>query len=757
MEPKNNLSRTTIFIFFTSFLSVQALNCYICAEAGLEEFGECKTSFPFSCDGYAKRFANDEKILCRTTRHKTANGTFTVVKECIADSAHHATFPRKPYELAEECDVLELNGVQVAYCLCRGPNLCNGAPIVGQFSAFEEKYPELFEPEPTVVASDRLYSQQQQQPSRELSQSAGDGDGGEELGEEPSLRPPEHRTSGEGAAAESTDFQMSTFHGPIVDGNVRFTVPPQFGSTAAQIPTTEENNPFVAPPTPPDANGNGHGMPEFIGTGIENGNVGSFVTIPLPTSTDSEERKFTASNEMKSSPPGTGSRMGTLPDLLCFQCGESNLPNDGDNCPTQIVVNCPDLSKTVPAIGRPLCVSRQIVDTKNNRFGVEKMCATERAILNEFGTRAVPLLNGLINGEVSCVQQRKAAGDGERNGDDGTVHQNLCLCSTAQCNGPSVGEQMHIANHQNGSSPTLTMRPVASTTPADTQTTKLMVEEQFLSTTANEPLNCAVCLDVELRNSESDCRSAHSQNCAHQMRAEKAFCLTRQTQNGKDAFIVEKSCVTKRQFYQQFPEELQKHGIDDVPLGCDATYDGFVNYCLCAGQMCNRNSLSQQAAESSERNGNKTRLLNSGEKHWAKSEENKPFSVPPPAAVAPKMPTETLKDLMPKINMQPAKSSAESVGKQKERSRENAFADDPSGPNWPTSGPNWPTSAVPIPPAPTDLSTPTLTRDRLQKWKQNSDRAKKPSKVDNDQSHAFGKEMRIVHVLLGLVVSVALL
>uniref|UniRef100_A0A183C759 RING-type domain-containing protein n=1 Tax=Globodera pallida TaxID=36090 RepID=A0A183C759_GLOPA len=371
-----------------------------------EEFGECKTSFPFSCDGYAKRFANDEKILCRTTRHKTANGTFTVVKECIADSAHHATFPRKSYELAEECDVLDLNGVEVAYCLCRSANLCNGAPIVGQFSAFEEKYPELFEPEPTAgAASDRLSSQQQQQPSRELSQSAGDGDGGEELGEEPSLRPSQHRASGEEAAAESTDFQMSTFHGPIVDGNVHFTAPPQSGSTAAQIPTTEENNPFVAPPTPP--------------------------------------------------------------------------------------------------------------------------------------------------------------------GDDGTVHQNICLCSTAQCNGPSVGERMHIANHQNGSSPTLTM-PTAASTSANTQTTKLMLEEQFLS----EPLNCAVCLDVELRNSESDCRSAHSQNCAHQMRAEKAFCLTRQTQNGKDAFIVEKSCVTKRQFYQQFPEELQKRGIDDVPLGCDATYDG---------------------------------------------------------------------------------------------------------------------------------------------------------------------------------------
>jgi hypothetical protein len=65
-------------------------------------------------------------------------GSYTVVKECIAESAHFATFPRKSTQLEEECDVLELNGFEVAYCLCRDGDLCNGPPIVEQFTNFEK-------------------------------------------------------------------------------------------------------------------------------------------------------------------------------------------------------------------------------------------------------------------------------------------------------------------------------------------------------------------------------------------------------------------------------------------------------------------------------------------------------------------------------------------------------------------------------------------------------------------------------------------
>jgi hypothetical protein len=46
-------------------------------------------------------------------------GTYTVVKECIAESAHYSTFPRKVYDLEKECDVVKVEGLEVAYCVCR--------------------------------------------------------------------------------------------------------------------------------------------------------------------------------------------------------------------------------------------------------------------------------------------------------------------------------------------------------------------------------------------------------------------------------------------------------------------------------------------------------------------------------------------------------------------------------------------------------------------------------------------------------------
>lgn len=64
-------------------------------------------------------------------------GNYTIVKECISETAHYTTFPQKNYKLDEECDVINVNGFEVAYCLCRSENLCNEAPIADQFEAFE--------------------------------------------------------------------------------------------------------------------------------------------------------------------------------------------------------------------------------------------------------------------------------------------------------------------------------------------------------------------------------------------------------------------------------------------------------------------------------------------------------------------------------------------------------------------------------------------------------------------------------------------
>ncbi|VDN27590.1 unnamed protein product, partial [Cylicostephanus goldi] len=70
--------------------------------------------------------------------------TYTIMKECISEQDHYHTFPNKGYTIDEECDLVEVQGQEVAYCLCRNQNLCNKPPIADQFIAFEEKHPELF-------------------------------------------------------------------------------------------------------------------------------------------------------------------------------------------------------------------------------------------------------------------------------------------------------------------------------------------------------------------------------------------------------------------------------------------------------------------------------------------------------------------------------------------------------------------------------------------------------------------------------------
>ncbi|KAH7724608.1 Protein W06A11.1 [Aphelenchoides avenae] len=119
-----------------------ALNCYICAENNLEEFGECATTFQYDCGPYSQRYPND-KVFCRTMRTKALNGSYGVTKECITESNHFKTFPRKGYPLDEDCDMIEVDGQEVAYCLCQS-EFCNRPPIVDQFIAFENTHPELF-------------------------------------------------------------------------------------------------------------------------------------------------------------------------------------------------------------------------------------------------------------------------------------------------------------------------------------------------------------------------------------------------------------------------------------------------------------------------------------------------------------------------------------------------------------------------------------------------------------------------------------
>ncbi|KAF7635907.1 hypothetical protein Mgra_00004627, partial [Meloidogyne graminicola] len=126
-----------------------SLDCYICAHEGLGENEECRDSVPYSCNGYARRWSEDERMFCRTTRHQGFNGTFTIIKECIAETAHYSTFEQKLHPLEEDCDVQKVNDIEVVFCICNTP-LCNNPSITEQFEVFEENNPHLFE-RPNIV------------------------------------------------------------------------------------------------------------------------------------------------------------------------------------------------------------------------------------------------------------------------------------------------------------------------------------------------------------------------------------------------------------------------------------------------------------------------------------------------------------------------------------------------------------------------------------------------------------------------------
>ncbi|CEF59397.1 Hypothetical protein SRAE_X000114500 [Strongyloides ratti] len=129
--------------------NVSTLNCFICGDANLDEFGECSTQFQYDCTNYSKRFNDNEDIFCRTTRQKAINNTYTIMKECISESDHFKTFPKKASKFNEECDLVDINGMEVAYCLCRSGDYCNQKPISEQFIKFEEEHPELFDNDDT--------------------------------------------------------------------------------------------------------------------------------------------------------------------------------------------------------------------------------------------------------------------------------------------------------------------------------------------------------------------------------------------------------------------------------------------------------------------------------------------------------------------------------------------------------------------------------------------------------------------------------
>lgn len=60
-------------------------------------------------------------------------------------------------------------------------------------------------------------------------------------------------------------------------------------------------------------------------------------------------------------------------------------------------------------------------------------------------------------------------------------------------------------------------------------------------------------------------------------------------------FTVEKRCISEEQFHKEFPEENGMFDPSSQSTHCASTFDGSVNYCICATDMCNVLSLVDQA------------------------------------------------------------------------------------------------------------------------------------------------------------------
>ncbi|VDK85930.1 unnamed protein product [Litomosoides sigmodontis] len=133
---------------------VASLECYICGDENLSEDGDCYAQFRYDCTNYAKSFEPAELIYCRTMRKRIGNGTYTTMKECISEQDHYRLFPPKQHSFDEDCNLIEIDGVELAYCICRR-NFCNMKNILNQFTDFEENHPEIFVPPKDDSISDK--------------------------------------------------------------------------------------------------------------------------------------------------------------------------------------------------------------------------------------------------------------------------------------------------------------------------------------------------------------------------------------------------------------------------------------------------------------------------------------------------------------------------------------------------------------------------------------------------------------------------
>ncbi|KHJ96952.1 hypothetical protein OESDEN_03076 [Oesophagostomum dentatum] len=99
-----------------------------------------------------------------------------------------------------------------------------------------------------------------------------------------------------------------------------------------------------------------------------------------------------------------------------------------------------------------------------------------------------------------------------------------------------------------------------------------------------EVLRCLACVESGINDPTVDCSSSAPAACS----IREEFCLTKQAQNDDGSFTMEKGCIARAALTSLMDSS-------DVKMGCATASGGMVNYCVCQGDLCNKESLLSQA------------------------------------------------------------------------------------------------------------------------------------------------------------------
>ncbi|KAK6738843.1 hypothetical protein RB195_020752 [Necator americanus] len=570
-------------------VSVYSLSCYICGDSNLDEFGECATQFQYDCQSYASRFPTDETIYCRTTRHRAANNTFTVMKECISEQDHYHTFPNKGYPIDEECDLVDVQGEEVAYCLCRNQNLCNKPPIADQFIAFEEKHPELFGDDPAVTSSI---------PS----------------GPAP-LAIPHPNSAKVGFGAPQVPLPPII---PINDPRAKTHVT-ETDIRRAQLPirekVTDAGLTAVEPPVPPPEN-----MDFFKLSPAQAGQAQFVGSIGMNRHAVAVQPSSGSSNAPKAA------RMPT--ELKCAQCGQSGLRTLDADCERQTVTRCQESDA--------VCFTRQIIASPGQN-AIEKMCVSWQAVQAEFPSATMDSCDESNDGRVrycTCrtdecnfspislqiskdFPEELSPQIGREQSEHAPIPSNPALQAKSSGSPPAPPPEppRSIIAPLPPSPPRIEEVPTEIRKPEDHSQEKthssphfheedngkgsepLGIREELVRPNPNalpppiqavqsnqRLLRCSACVESGITDPTADCSSTAPALCS----AQEEYCLTKQTQNDDGSFTMEKRCADRESLASLTDSSEAKSG-------CSTAGDGMINYCLCQGDLCNKDSLLAQA------------------------------------------------------------------------------------------------------------------------------------------------------------------